>query len=509
MRGHKSSTTSRPAPAGNPTSSGQARLFPLSLFALLENLTFPCSASQSDWQRLTARVAPLISDVRAGGNCGTHLNLCQGEEAFVWKRAHPASAEPGRASAHHLRGLAPAFPPGTRRGTRSPAWSCSRRPSEKRSSPDHPVLLPPEPLPTLHALNPKKQIVALHTDSPNLPLPSPLAERASAQHLQTQGRSPPRGRARRGKGAGGGAEVVPTAGNFALQEGALPICSSKRVRRGPGAGTRCPTGGSSAPALRHSCRAEPKGTQLLETLRRSRQQLLMLQEKGPGWEKGSEARWSKSFPGGHLPPCHPFPSSRVTQEGTGRRRRVKSLISIPAAQEVLPVPVSEWTHPQHHRCPGATEGFTMSHRAWSPGQRLLVQQQNTRLLTCEDRSKGTHGAVGPFPSTGASSVPAFPRGGGGGVHTRVARTQAGWGHLHPGGMWEGVVPLQVPCLLLHMGRMQAPNSSWKGGWRRMGRSSRNLTGSGRVSSHPSVTFAIVPPSPSLSLPYTLQTRSSF
>lgn len=59
-------------------------------------------------------MAPLLSDVRACSNCGTHLNLCQQEEAFVQKGARPASTEPGRVFTHPLRGLTLAFTPGVR-----------------------------------------------------------------------------------------------------------------------------------------------------------------------------------------------------------------------------------------------------------------------------------------------------------------------------------------------------------------------------------------------------------
>lgn len=77
-------------------------------------------------------------------------------------------------------------------------------------------------------------MLALQTDSLNLPeqlqhallLPSPLVDTASAQHFKTHEHLPLQGCARRGKKAGGRAEVIPTAGNFALQVGALPICNS-------------------------------------------------------------------------------------------------------------------------------------------------------------------------------------------------------------------------------------------------------------------------------------------
>ena len=126
--------------------------------------------------------------------------------------------------------------------------------------------------------------------------------------------------------------------------------------------------------------------------------------------------------------------------GTRGRRRMKSLISIPATQEVLQVPVSEQQLPPRQLCPGATEGFATSHRALSSGQRLLVLQQNTHLLPCEDRSKGSCRAAGPFPSTGACSAPAFPRGGHGGVAAHgwePHRHRQDRVHLHPGMVVRG------------------------------------------------------------------------
>lgn len=77
-----------------------------------------------------------------------------------------------------------------------------------------------------------------------------------------------------------------------------------------------------------------------------------------------------------------------------------------------------------------------------------------------------------------------------------------WWHMGRGG------PLQVPCLLLHMGRMQPANSSWKGRWRRMGRSSRNLTGQAKFpATRMSHLLSYCLPFPDLSreLPSTLQT----
>lgn len=55
---------------------------------------------------------------------------------------------------------------------------------------------------------------------------------------------------------------------------------------GASAEARSPAGGNPVPALRHSCRSEPEGTQLLETLRWSCRQLVIPQERGLGWEKG-------------------------------------------------------------------------------------------------------------------------------------------------------------------------------------------------------------------------------
>lgn len=80
---------------------------------------------------------------------------------------------------------------------------------------------------------PQNVMLALHVGSLNLPerlqhalcLPSPLSQTAAAQRLETRKHFPLQGCARRGKAAGGGAEPVPAAGRFALQVGALPICS--------------------------------------------------------------------------------------------------------------------------------------------------------------------------------------------------------------------------------------------------------------------------------------------
>lgn len=48
------------------------------------------------------------------------------------------------------------------------------------------------------------------------------------------------------------------------------------------------------------------------------------QAEDQGGEKGSEARWGKSFPGGHLPAASPS----FGQRDMGSSRRMKSCISV-------------------------------------------------------------------------------------------------------------------------------------------------------------------------------------
>lgn len=148
---------------------------------------------------------------------------------------------------------------------------------------------------------------------------------------------------------------------------------------------------------------------------------------------------------------------------------MKSLISIPATQEVLQVLISEWQQPREP--PKALQCH-------------IVRCHPARGSSYDSKTPSSSSDPSPAPEP---DIPCISQGGHGGVAAHRGDPHGhrqDWAHLRPG-TWAGV----VPCLLLHMGRMQLPNSSWKGGWRRMGRSSRNLT----ASSHPSVTFAIAPP----------------
>jgi len=103
--------------------------------------------------------------------------------------------------------------------------------------------------------------------------------------------------------------------------------------------------------------------------------------------------------------------------------------------------------------------------------------------------RGLTGQQDPSPTPQPARSPAFP-----GLDTE------GWLHMgwEPGRMeltctsawWHGA-PLQVPCLVLHAGKMQPPN--WEGWMEEDGEKQQKLHRSDRVCSHPSITFATIPP----------------